>query len=262
MRIALASEAGRPGVRNDDWAGATAAGISVVLDGLTEDGPTGCVHGTGWYVHQLGSRVLTLAADPARPLADILAAAIGDVARRHGDSCDLTHPGSPAATVAMLRPSGPGSFEYLVLSDAVAVFDNGPDPFVVTDRRVLRHLPELSAPAVGDSPEALGRFIQAQQHIRNRPGGYWVAQHDPGAARHAVSGTVDGVTGAALLTDGAAVAVVEFAAMTWRELLEVAYGRGPGDIIALTRELERRDVDRVVWPRFKTHDDATLIVLR
>jgi hypothetical protein len=261
MRIALASEAGRPGVRNDDWAGATAAGVAVVLDGLTEDGPTGCVHGTGWFVHQLGSRLLTIAGDPARPLSDVLAAAIGDIARLHGDRCDLTHPGSPAATVAILRSTGTGGFEYLVLSDAVAVFDIGPEPLVVTDRRVLQHLPELSAPAVGGNPEALGRLIQAQQRIRNRPGGYGVAQHDPVAARHVVSGTVDGVTGAALLTDGAAVAVVEFAALTWRELLEVAYAAGPSDVIALTREVERRDADRVIWPRFKTHDDATVVVL-
>jgi hypothetical protein len=262
MRVALASEAGRPGERGDDWAGATAAGVAVVLDGLTEDGPTGCVHGTGWYVHHLGTRLLTLAGEPARPLTDLLAAAIGDVTRLHGDSCDLTHPGSPAATVAMLRPRGPGSYEYLVLSDAVALFDTGPEPLVVTDRRVLAHLPELSAPAVGGTPEALTRLIQAQQRIRNRPGGYWVAQHDPGAARHAVSGTVDGAGGAALLTDGAAVAVVEFAALTWRELLDVAYERGPGDIITMTREIESRDEDRLVWPRFKTHDDATLVILR
>jgi len=262
MRIALASEAGRAGARNDDWAGATAAGVAVVLDGLTEDGPTGCVHGTGWYVHQLGSRLLTLAGEPSRPLGEILGSAIGDVARLHGDRCDLTHPGSPAATVAMLRPRGTDGFEYLVLSDAVAVFDTGPEPFVVTDRRVLQQLPELSAPAAGGTPEALGRLIQAQQRIRNRPGGYWVAQHDPLAARHAVSGTVDAATGAALLSDGAAVAVLEFAALTWRELLEVAYAAGPIDVIALTREVERRDADRVVWPRFKTHDDATVITVR
>ena len=253
MRVMLASEAGSPDVRNDDWAGATSTGIAVVLDGLSESGPTGCRHGTGWYVHQLGTRLLAGAGDPAVTLADALAGAIDGVAAAHRDDCDLGHPGSPAATVAAVRPRGRDGLEYLVLSDAVVVLDQPAEPVALTDLSVRGHIPE----AVD-----LAALITAQQLVRNRPDGYWVAQHDPAAAGHAITGSADGLSGALVLSDGAAAAVTAYGAVTWRELLDVAYEKGPGDAIALTRELERHDRDRAVWPRYKTHDDATVVVWR
>jgi hypothetical protein len=253
MRVMLASAAGSPDVRNDDWAGATSTGIAVVLDGLSEAGPTGCHHGTGWYVHQLGARLLALAAEPALTLADALAGSIDTVAAAHRDDCDLGHPGSPAATVAVVRPRGRDGLEYLVLSDAVVVLDQPAEPVAITDLSVRGHIPEAVDFAA---------LITAQQVVRNRPEGYWVAQHDPAAAAHAIVGNADGLAGALLLSDGAAAAVTAYSAVTWRELLDVAYEKGPGDAIALTRELERQDRDHTVWPRHKTHDDATVIVWR
>jgi hypothetical protein len=97
MRAALATQPGSPDAANEDWAGVLAAGLAVVLDGLSApDGTgTGCRHGTPWYVSQLGPRLLALAADPARSLADALAEAIRQVAGLHS-GCDLHHPGTPS----------------------------------------------------------------------------------------------------------------------------------------------------------------------
>ena len=101
MRVMLASEAGSPDVRNDDWAGATSTGIAVVLDGLSESGPTGCRHGTGWYVHQLGTRLLAGAGDPAATLTDALAGAIDGVAAATGTTA------TSATRAPPRRPSPP-----------------------------------------------------------------------------------------------------------------------------------------------------------
>jgi hypothetical protein len=81
------------------------------------------------------------------------------------------------------------------------------------------------------------------------------------AADRPESGRIAGLTGVVLLSAGAAAAAADYAAMTWRELLEIVYSRGPRDLIALTRELERRDPDRTVWPRDEIHREATAIVL-
>ena len=108
MQIALASQPATPSAVNLDWAGAAGCGAAVVLDGLTEAGPTGCRHGTFWYVSALGTRLLTAAADRDRPLSEALRWALAQVRAEHGDGCDLNHPGSPGATVAMVRPAVDG----------------------------------------------------------------------------------------------------------------------------------------------------------
>jgi hypothetical protein len=278
MRIALASRPATTGATNLDWAGATACGTAVVLDGLTEVDATGCRHGTAWYVRELGCRLLGAATDRGRPLPEALRLALAGVARAH-DGCDLDHPGSPGATVAVVRPGHGDTVQYLVLSDAVVVLDRGPaggtadpgaagdaGPTVVTDRRVDTHLDTLRAaaeapydPASGDA--ALRRLIEAQQGLRNRPEGYWVARSRPDAAAFAVTGEEAGVRSALLLTDGAALMASHFGALSWRELVDLAVGRGPATLIEATRELEARDPDRRVWPRYKTHDDATAVLL-
>ncbi|QDY05758.1 hypothetical protein FJK98_00115 [Micromonospora sp. HM134] len=109
---------------------------------------------------------------------------------------------------------------------------------------------------------ALFTLIREQQQVRNRPGGYWVAQVDPSAAAHAISGVVDDVRGAALLSDGAALLVTDFSAMDWSGLLTFAYEQGPSALIAATREYEDRDPDGLIWPRYKHRDDATAVVCR
>ena len=261
MRISLASQPGRPELDNVDWAAATASGVGVVLDGLSEAAQTGCRHGTGWYVRQLGTRLLALVAEPGDSIAGCLAAAIAGVSAAHGGGCDLGHPGSPGATVAVIRVLG-ASVEYFVLSDAVAVLDTGPDPLVVSDARVREHLPDLAAAAASGAEPALTALIEAQQRLRNRAQGYWVAQADPAAAGHGIAGEVTGARGALLLSDGAALLASDFGALSWRELLDLGYERGPDELIAATREVERRDAERVVWPRYKVHDDASAIVYR
>ncbi|HYN96983.1 MAG TPA: protein phosphatase 2C domain-containing protein [Pilimelia sp.] len=259
MQISLASEPAAPGAVNLDWAGAT-AGTAVVLDGLTEAPQTGCRHGTAWYVRQLGARLLA-AVDAGAGLVDALTAALAGVAAAHGGGCDLTHPGSPGATVAAAR-ARPDGVEYLVLADAVVILDAGDEVLAVTDQRVLDHLPELrTAATAGAGPAALGALIEAQTALRNRPGGYPVAQADPGSAATALTGTVPGVRSALLLSDGAALLATDFAAASWRELLDLATAAGPAAVIAATRELEARDADRRVWPRYKASDDATAVLL-
>ncbi|WP_018349490.1 hypothetical protein [Longispora albida] len=257
MRSEIASVPGHPGRANEDWAG-TGPRTAVVLDGLTESAETGCLHGTPWYVEQLGTALLRLAADPAVALPEALSGAITHVAGLHGGQCDLGHPGTPASTVALLRTDGAGSADYLVLSDATVVLDLPGEVRAVSDPAVDDHFTAQQAGAATAS--GLSSLIQAQQQIRNQPGGYWVAQVDPAAAGHAHTGTVSGLRGAALLSDGVSLLVTGFGALEWHELLAVGYAQGPGELIARTRACEDADPERVALPRHKHHDDATAVI--
>ena len=93
-------------------------------------------HGTPWFVARLGSELLSSATtEPDQPLQEVLAGAITRVADLHGHTCDLDDPGTPAASVTIVR-EGDQRLDYLVLFDSVIVLDGPSDLKVVTDRRV------------------------------------------------------------------------------------------------------------------------------
>lgn len=270
MRVTLASEPapGRPA--NEDHA-FRAGGLVGVLDGVTipPGVESGCVHGPAWYVHRLAEHLARTAVDPAVPLTDGLAAAIEATRVDHGGGCDLGHPNTPAATVALLRVDG-NRAEYLVLCDALAVLEVGDRVQVVTDERYaaavadIRQLAMAGAAPIG-SPEHDARVRQTvvlRQERTNRPGGYWIAAATPAAAYEAITGTVpltgpDQLRRAALLTDGASCAVDSYGLLDWPGLLDVLEQQGPAELIRRVREFERADGTGAARPRYKRHDDAT-----
>ena len=194
MHAAIATQPGSLDTPNEDWAGIEVPGLAVVLDGLSApDGTgTGCRHGTPWFVNQLGPRLLALASDPSRSLADALADAIRQVASLH-PGCDLTHPGTPSATMVLLRAHDEGA-DYLTLGDAVLLLDTTDGLKVVSDARV-NHLAGKEREAANRVPTGSAlklrrraQLTRALRRSRNRPGGYWVAAADPQAASQAITG--------------------------------------------------------------------------
>ncbi|WBB78943.1 hypothetical protein O7606_22540 [Micromonospora sp. WMMD882] len=243
-----------------------------VLDGATvPDGfDTGCVHGPVWYVRQLAARLgLAQAARPTAALTSHLAAAILGVRADHGGGCDLDHPGTPSATVCLLRDGGDRA-DYLVLCDSPLVLDTGDRVSVVSDDRLEVALAELRAvPAtvptgcVDDPVSGFRRAVTAQRERMNRTPGYWVAAGEPEAAYQAVTGTVPlrgpgAVRRAALLSDGASCAVEQFGLFGWDGLLDLVGTAGPGALIERVRAAERDHPERL--RRHKRADDASVVL--
>jgi len=245
-----------------------------VLDGATvpEGFETGCVHGPAWYVRRLAARLAVAEAErPAAGLTGNLAAAILAVRADHGGRCDLDHPGTPSATVCLLRHSG-DQVEYLVLCDSTLVVDCG-EVRVISDHRLARAVADVRTTARTttsgggrvDPATSFRRAVALQRRQMNQTHGYWVAAADPDAAFHAVTGSLplDGpyrVRRAALLTDGAARAVDPFALCNWAGLLDLLTEQGPQELIRRIRSAEYADDTPITTgqlPRFKRHDDAT-----
>ncbi|MGW1037879.1 UTRA domain-containing protein [Streptomyces antibioticus] len=254
------------GAANEDTVHVSPTGV-VVLDGLSapKDLPMGCVHGTPWFVRQLGTTLINLIGDDEVSLREALRTAITEVNGLHRDTCDLDQEAVPASTVVMIRERGE-ALDYLVLSDNVLVLDLGADGIrTVVDKRVEEvAADEMRAALQGPTgtPEHAARvskLVTVQRGLRNKPGGYWVAATDPAAADEAITGSVDlgAVQQAALLTDGASRLVDSFNALTWDDLLTLLRTEGPAALIARTREAELADPVGERWPRFKRSDDAT-----
>jgi hypothetical protein len=262
-RVRVASHAGHPATPNEDWAAVT-GDLMVVLDGGTARTATGCTHGVAWYTASLGEAILRRAADTSRSLTDALGLAIDDVAAQHGE-CDLGHPATPSAAVAVVRTSG-DSVEYLVLGDVTVVAETPSGLRTIVDRRV-----DATARAERDeadrhpfgSPEkqaALERMKHAELAARNQPGGFWVAAQNPAVVAEAFTGRWHPVSRLMLLTDGAARLVVMFGVTDWVGLLDLTSSTGPDQVIAELRAIEGSDPNCLRWSRNKRHDDATIVV--
>lgn len=266
MQVAIAAQPGTPDKRSED-ATATAPDALVLLDGATARTETGCIHGVAWYAKHLADAIVGELRDHASlSPARALATAITRTADLHRGTCDLAHPGTPSAAVAVVHVAG-DVLRYLVLGDVTVVLDTTNGLHVISDQRVSQTAPDERAAADAmqatdpGKPAALVRMKHAELAARNVPGGYWVATTDPTAAQHALIGEIPltDVRRAALLSDGAARAVDLFGIHDWLGVLEVLRESGPAGLIHEVRAAEASDPEAARWPRNKISDDATVI---
>ncbi|MER5469766.1 protein phosphatase 2C domain-containing protein [Streptomyces sp. NPDC002685] len=258
MRTELVSEPGDPDRPNEDFAsvGLPASGQGgslVVLDGVTPPrGDYGCVHPVAWFCARLGGALTELSVSQGDlPLSEVLSRAIRRVADAHADTCDLSHPRTPQATVVLARWSA-SEVEYLVLSDSALLVESptGEVTALLDDR--LSRLPRaaLTTDAVADST------------VRNKESGFFTAAADPAVAARAVTGTLPRASVRALtaLTDGATRWVEKFQEGDWADLFALVRKEGPPSLVERVRALERADAkERLRLRRSKTHDDATVV---
>ncbi|MCT9090886.1 hypothetical protein N4G70_18780 [Streptomyces sp. ASQP_92] len=257
MRIQSTTAPGDPARPNEDWA-ATAlpasglGGLLVVLDGVTPlPGNGDCVHDVPWFTARLGGALTELSASRRdMTLTEVLAEAIRRTADAHRDTCDLSHPRTPQATVVLARWDT-AELEYLVLSDSALLLEaaDGTVRAVLDDR--LDRVPRacLVSDAVADSL------------ARNKEGGFFTAAADPAVAALAVTGRepLARVRSVLALTDGATRWVEKFREGSWQDCLALVRKAGVDGLVERVRELEAADGERVFLGRSKRHDDATAV---
>ncbi len=267
MQVTASSEPGSSQAPNEDAYFVSADTNTVaIFDGATARTDTGCIHGVAWFVHSLTE---TLGDHAGLTPAKALTAAISDTAARHRHTCDLTHPGTPSAAVAIVQARRK-ALRYLMLGDVTVVLDLGHGIRVLTDnrvnataraeRRAADHLPSGSP----EKARALVRMKQAELATRNVAGGYWLAAADPIVVTHALTGDVprQHVQQAALLSDGATRAIDPFNLCDWRGLVTILAEAGPGELIRRVRAAEAADPAGTRWPRNKIYDDATALLIQ
>jgi hypothetical protein len=221
-----------------------------------------------WYVDHLSAELANrLHADPVADLREVLAAAITAVATVHA----LTPGTSPSSTAALLRWT-PEQVDALVLADSpiVAFTRTGPD--ILADDRIAA-LPKRPggyrarlADGAGfdaDHVEALRSAGTRTGSLRNVPGGFWVAEADPAAARQARTAcwpraNVDAVL---MATDGVSCGVDDYRLLTWPQVFDLATTHGPQAVLDRVREAEQGDPAGQRWPRPKRHDDQALALI-
>lgn len=268
----LDTRAGRDDKLNEDYVAATVNSTSaraVLLDGAggPSELPTGCSHGTPWYVNQLGDHLMFNMRNPTTPLTTALALALDAVAELHGVWCDLNNPGTPSSTVVMVRRVHE-TVEYLVLGDSTFVADVDGRIVTVSDKRidaVGADLYQAMAALPTGTPEhqaARISFVENQRRMRNRRGGYPIASNDPDAAYEALTGAFSSaeVQRIALLSDGA-TRFVEFGLGSFADALDILGSAAPQRLFDQVRAAEASDPAGERWPRAKRRDDIAAAYL-
>ncbi len=267
VQVQLSTDPSTPDWPNEDFA-AVAPGVAVLLDGAGTPGgkDTGCVHGVAWYARTAGGVLLARARDLSIALPDALATAIQQVADLHSDTCDLSHPSTPSATVLVARERG-DVLEYLILTDSIMLFQTrGAESRILTDTRLehtlaaLRPIYSELPPGSPEREEARRRYIAQVDEHRNRPGGYWVAAADPAAAAQALTGATPlaELAAVALVSDGVGRLADRYGQVTWPEIGAILAEHGPAEVIRRLRAVEATDPAGERWPRYKIRDDATI----
>ncbi|MEU5874165.1 protein phosphatase 2C domain-containing protein [Glycomyces sp. NPDC047369] len=267
MRIRAATDPGAAARPNEDhYLVDDGRGIVVLADGATARTDTGCEHGTAWYAQTLTAQTAA-AATGSEALRFALLDAIEATAGAHS-GCDLTHPGTPSATVAAVRTRSADAVEVLVLGDATVIVATDAGTQVHTQR--IDHIAAAERAAacalpIGDpSREDLLVAMKEVMHAhRNAEGGYWVAATDPAAAYRAYSRIVParGLRQILLLSDGAAALSEVYSATDAPGLVALALAEGPESIINQVRAIEADDPYARQYPRTKRSDDATAILI-
>jgi hypothetical protein len=233
----------------------------IMLDGASACAPVPVP--AARYAEQIG-RYLAGHLDDGGDLRGVLADAISHTAR----ALDVRPGESPSSTVTILRRAG-SYIECLVLGDNLVVLPG----CTITDDRLARlgqaerqryHAHLRDGHGYDARLRQLLAALQSEQaRRRNQPGGYWIAEADPEAARHArmLRRPAAGLRWAVLATDGAYKTLTHLGLADWPALRSASS-------TDLTQLLERcqswesdEDPGGQKLPRAKRHDDKSLAVL-
>lgn len=265
------SDAGRP--VNEDGCGVE-GNFAWIADGAGTAAPPR-FPGTGtdaaWLVHEVARTMANaLAHDPSRALSELLDVVEADVRSAWGASSTVDPAGGPTCCLAVMEHwRDDGRADIAVVGDVVLLVPMADESVrMITDERV-KPFEAKSLAALGTDPRQHGAMppaaraqIQANRALMNTADGFpivcppaqWVSRMVRGACMLARDKPV------VLVTDGFYRLVDVFSRYT-DETLYDACAKGHGNaLLAELRQTEADDADMSRYPRFKVHDDATLLI--
>jgi hypothetical protein len=261
MRIRGASQPGGDPPGQDRWT-STSRG-AVVLDGASAFDPA--APAADHYVDVL---LAALAETLDRP-AD-LRAILGDAIALVAHQLNITPGGGPSSTVLLLREAGEW-LELLVLGDSTAVIGLR-DGLIErwTDQRIAgvaadlraRYRDDLRAGQGYNSAhrELLSEIQRVERAARNTDTGYWIAEADDDAGRHAIVHRYPrtDIDWCVLATDGAQHGF-DHHDIDWAALHKASAPELSDLLGSLQRWEADADPDGLQLPRAKRHDDKTVV---
>ena len=243
--------------------------------GLSDEPLTPAGSDASWLAHAIGERLTELSGgagagailnrleNDLRTAFEAATAHVAEIVDHH----------APSACLGLIE-AGPGEnggigIRGRFLGDVVALVPSESGVVRWSDERAKpfekKTLAALGAREhePGTMPEAVRRQIRENRTRLNRPDGYWVVNPRLPWAGHELTFEASVEPGAAIVlaTDGFMRLVDVFGAYSDGTLHgALAAGRG-AELMQELRERERSDLMAGAYPRVKTHDDATFLVI-
>lgn len=267
------SLAGDRAKQNDDAFGFADAS-AWVIDGATdlhETPLTGQASDAAWLAHALNAR---LHADPSEPDLRARVRAASSAARgdyvRLADVAPEERWKHPIASLLICAEHDDqiaglhlGDCRAFALGADNTPMEGGPAPAHAEAEAKLASAQKDPHKPLLERAEAIAvlRRIRAQA---NRPGAPWTFSLDPACADHAALWAFKLHRPAHLLlaTDGFAALADRYSAYDGASLVRAALKKGLQELGRELRAVEAADETRTRYPRFKTSDDATALLLR
>jgi serine/threonine protein phosphatase PrpC len=247
---------------------------AVVLDGATPlgDGLMPGPSDAAWIAHFGARRLLAHLRDGEGP-RKALRSALADTqksfeALRRMPPQEVWQ--TPCASM-MLAAESDGSIEFLWFGDCAALVKQGDAAVQVVgenfaakseeSKRAGALAKERKQPATDRS-----QFLDALRAARNRinSGTYWLFTPEPKAAAHVARRVMKVAPGSHLLlaSDGFLALASDYGAYNPDSLMAAAMTKGLAALGEEVRAIEESDAQGVKFPRFKTSDDCTALLLK
>jgi Protein phosphatase 2C len=268
---------GHPAKPNDDAWGQT-SGAAVVLDGATNlcESLLPGESDAAWLARFAARRLMAHSQDGASG-RDALARALGEAEksftglRRRAPKHNHEN---PYASMMLVCAGGDG-FEALWYGDCAALVKHADGRVEIVgdafdkraaEARRVKMLAEAKglAPAASSSrPEFLSALRAARDSVNTEKGG-WLFGPNPKAAEHVKARHMAAAPGTLVLltSDGFLALASDYGVHDAQGLIHAAEAKGLEALGQQLRAIENEDAEGRKYPRFKTSDDATAVLLR
>jgi len=267
----------RGGVFNEDALGVS-ADAAWVIDGATSLGPSRMA-GTSdaaWFAHEVSRQLGDISGGASGGVRDRLARAIAAARAIYEGAGPLpAEPWAmPSAGAALLRRDGDvleiatlGDVKvWLIGPEGAVTLMRGGDVLEALDAQALSALREIRAGqgdiALKAARVQLDPLLRENRAKMNREGGYWVLSLDPACldGMEVLRVPVTQVRQVLMATDGFYDLWGVYGAPFAQVLDGLTKGQGAYWLDRL-RTIERADPEGLLYPRFKTHDDASWLLV-
>jgi serine/threonine protein phosphatase PrpC len=249
-----------------------------VLDGASNPKSSESFLSTQQYVHFLNQKMIeTLQTSSANTsLQEIMAASIKKIAEfiKHEYSSASVFPSS---TIVMVRIAK-HEIEYLVLGDSSLIFKTGSKTEQISDQRLQQVGSDIRANIISllqkgqgySTPEIKrlkSELIELEDTYRNQENGFYVASTDPTVCHQALTGkrklNPNSNWNIVLASDGLTRLKDTFETIpSWEKFISYLAKTPAIEVINQIRSLEYSDPDGKVFPRFRKHDDISMLMIQ